>query len=203
MFEWDEEKSLRNLAERGFDFEFTCRIFEGDIIEQEDTRRDHGERRVIALGEVEGDVFAVSIPGAKDGAVSYRRVSQAGENAMSTVVRSAKEISKRKGKVDRDRLRRTTDAEIADQIAADPDTAPDMAGARGWRRVANPPIPDVKAIRRRLGLSQAQFATRFGFSVRTVQQWEQGRAIPDRPARILLKVIERAPETVERVLSGS
>ncbi len=59
MFEWDEEKSLRNLAERGFDFEFACRIFEGDIIEQEDTRRDYGERRVIALGEVEGDVFAV------------------------------------------------------------------------------------------------------------------------------------------------
>ena len=121
---------------------------------------------------------------------------------MSTVVRSAKEISKRKGRVNRDRLRRTTDAEIADQIATDPDTAPDMAGARGWRRVANPPVPDVKAIRRRLGLSQAQFAARFGFSVRTVQQWEQGRAIPDRPARILLKVIERAPETVERVLSA-
>lgn len=59
MFEWDEEKSLRNLAERGFDFEFACRIFEGDIIEQGDTRRDYGERRVIALGEVEGDVFAV------------------------------------------------------------------------------------------------------------------------------------------------
>ncbi len=57
MFEWDEEKSPRNLAERGF--EFACRIFEGDIIEQEDTRRDYGERRVIALGEVEGDVFAV------------------------------------------------------------------------------------------------------------------------------------------------
>ena len=122
---------------------------------------------------------------------------------MSTVVRSAKEAAKRKGKVDRDRLRRTTDAEITDQIASDPDTAPDMAGATGWRRVANPPVPDVKAIRRRLGLSQTQFASRFGFSVRTLQQWEQGRAIPERPARILLKVIENAPETVERVLSAS
>ena len=122
---------------------------------------------------------------------------------MSTVVRSAKEISERKGKVNRDRLRRTTDAEIAEQIASDPDTAPNMAGAAGWRRVANPPVPNVKAIRRRLRLSQAQFAARFGFSVRTVQQWEQGRAIPDRPARILLKVIENAPEAVERVLSAS
>ena len=122
---------------------------------------------------------------------------------MSTVVRSAKEISERKGKVKRGRLRRTTDTEIADQIASDPDTAHDMAGATGWRRVANPPVPDVKAIRKRRGLSQAQFAARFGFSVRTLQQWEQGRAIPDRPARILLKVIESAPEAVERVLSAS
>ena len=59
MFEWDEEKSLRNLAERGFDFEFACRIFEGDIIEQDDARRDYGEGRTVALGEVEGNVLAV------------------------------------------------------------------------------------------------------------------------------------------------
>ena len=122
---------------------------------------------------------------------------------MSTVVRSAREIAKRKGKVRRGRLRRTTDAEIADQIASDPDAAPDMAGAPAWRRVANPPVPDVKRIRRRMRLSQVQFADRFGFSVRTLQQWEQGRAIPERAARILLKVIESAPETVERVLSAS
>lgn len=122
---------------------------------------------------------------------------------MPTIKRSAAEISKRKGKADRDRLRRTKDAEIDEQIAADPDTAPEMAADTDWRLVANPPIPDLKAIRRGLGLSQAQFATRFGLSVRTVQQWEQGRAIPDRPARVLLKVIESAPETVERALSAT
>lgn len=122
---------------------------------------------------------------------------------MPTIKRSAAEISKRKGKADRDRLRRTTDVEIAEQIAADPDTAPEMAADTDWRLVANPPIPDIKAIRRRLGLSQAQFANRFGLSVRTVQQWEQGRAIPDRPARNLLKVIESAPEIVARALSAT
>lgn len=112
-------------------------------------------------------------------------------------------MSTPRGKVDRERLRRTTDAEIARQIAADPDTAPDMAEANDWRLVANPPVPDVKAIRKRLGLSQAAFAGRFGLSLRTLQQWEQGRAVPDRPARILLRVIERAPETVERALAAS
>ena len=59
MFEWDAGKSLRNLAERGFDFEYACLIFEGDTIEQEDARRRYGERRMVALGEIEGDVFAV------------------------------------------------------------------------------------------------------------------------------------------------
>ncbi|MBV8134249.1 MAG: helix-turn-helix domain-containing protein [Deltaproteobacteria bacterium] len=76
------------------------------------------------------------------------------------------------------------------------------ADLRRARRVFNPPIPNVSAIRHKLGLSQAAFARRFGFSVRTVQQWEQGRAVPDRPARILLRVVETSPRAVERALSG-
>jgi transcriptional regulator with XRE-family HTH domain len=50
---------------------------------------------------------------------------------------------------------------------------------------------------------RAEFAKRFGLSQRTVEQWEQGRAVPDRPARILLAVIERDPRAVERVIVGS
>ncbi|MBI3706267.1 MAG: helix-turn-helix domain-containing protein [Proteobacteria bacterium] len=76
-----------------------------------------------------------------------------------------------------------------------------MGRSTGWRRVYNPPVPDVKSIRRKLGLSQAAFAARFGFSVRTIQQWEQGRAVPDRPARILLRVIAISPQAVERALA--
>jgi len=102
--------------------------------------------------------------------------------------------------VDWKRVRATTDREIAAQIASDPDTAPDMGGVKDMRRVYNPPLPDVKAIRAKLGLSQSVFAQRFGLRVRTVQQWEQGRAVPDRPARILLRVIETAPKAVEQAL---
>ncbi len=57
-------------------------------------------------------------------------------------------------------------------------------------------IPDVRAIREQLHLSQAEFAKRFHLSQRTIQQWEQRRALPDMPARILLKAIERAPEVI-------
>jgi putative transcriptional regulator len=116
------------------------------------------------------------------------------------VRRSARQIGK--GRVNWERLRGTTERETSPQIASDPNvpetTAPDLRRAR---RVYSPPVPDLKAIRRKLGLSQAAFAHRFGFSVRTVQQWEQRRAVPDRPARILLRVIETAPQAVERALA--
>ena len=66
-----------------------------------------------------------------------------------------------------------------------------------------PESVDVASIRRRLGLSQHDFAHRFGFSVRAVQDWEQHRRVPERSARILLKVIEKRPEAVEEVLESA
>ena len=62
---------------------------------------------------------------------------------------------------------------------------------------------DVKAIRRKAGLSQSQFARRFGFSVRTLQDWELGRAQPPSAVRAYLTVIDRFPETVEKALLGT
>jgi uncharacterized DUF497 family protein len=49
-FGWDARKSNRNLRERGFDFEFAAQVFEGATLERVDSRRDYGERRVIAVG---------------------------------------------------------------------------------------------------------------------------------------------------------
>jgi putative transcriptional regulator len=59
---------------------------------------------------------------------------------------------------------------------------------------------DVRAVRERLGLSQNQFAARYGFSPRTLQQWEQGRSKPDSVARAYLTVIDHDPKTVEKAL---
>jgi putative transcriptional regulator len=50
------------------------------------------------------------------------------------------------------------------------------------------PNVDVRALRRKLGLSQSEFATRFGFLPATLRNWEQGRTRPDGPARVLLAV---------------
>ena len=49
-YEFDEAKSLNNLRERGFDFDFAARIFENPVIEFEDNRRDYGEVRFVAIG---------------------------------------------------------------------------------------------------------------------------------------------------------
>jgi putative transcriptional regulator len=70
-------------------------------------------------------------------------------------------------------------------------------------RVIEVPDPiDVKAIRERSGLTQKEFATRYGFSDRTLQQWEQGRQRPDSAVRAYLMVIDREPAAVHRALAG-
>jgi putative transcriptional regulator len=56
--------------------------------------------------------------------------------------------------------------------------------------------PDVTAIREEYGLSQTKFAALLGISVRTLQNWEQGRRHPQGPARVLLRVAARHPRAV-------
>lgn len=62
------------------------------------------------------------------------------------------------------------------------------------------PVIDVRSVRQKLGLSQARFATRFGFTAATVRNWEQGRTQPDSPARVLLAVIAHHPDAVDDAL---
>jgi putative transcriptional regulator len=69
-------------------------------------------------------------------------------------------------------------------------------------RVHIPEQVDVKAIREQMGLSQSAFANRFGLSIYTLRNWEQGKRQPDPAARAYLKVIEKVPEVVSRVLAG-
>lgn len=59
---------------------------------------------------------------------------------------------------------------------------------------------DVKAIRKKLGLSQDSFGLRFGFSPAAVRDWEQHRRQPEQAARVLLLVIDRNPEAVYEAL---
>jgi putative transcriptional regulator len=61
---------------------------------------------------------------------------------------------------------------------------------------------DLAALRRFLGLTQAQFAGRIGISLDTLQNWEQDRRQPDGPARALLRLLARHPRLVLRDLAA-
>ena len=67
-------------------------------------------------------------------------------------------------------------------------------------RVHVPAAIDVKALRRKFKLSQDEFASRFGFTLARIRDWEQGRSKPDGALRAYLLVIERQPEAVETAL---
>ena len=57
-------------------------------------------------------------------------------------------------------------------------------------------IPSVASIRETTGLSQSEFAKLIGVSVRTLQEWEQGRRAPSGPARTLLMMADRNPSAL-------
>jgi putative transcriptional regulator len=91
-----------------------------------------------------------------------------------------------------------TDEDIARQIAEDPDVAPDQTEfllAGEFK-----PAIDVKSVRRRTGLSQSRFAKRYRIPLRTLQDWEQRRSLPDHTAVTYLRVIEKDPEAVRKIL---
>lgn len=79
-----------------------------------------------------------------------------------------------------------------------------LAFAQGEKTGARVHIPDeinVARIRKKYSLTQKKFADAFGFSVRTVQQWEQGRRVPDGAAKSFLFVIDKEPDAVRRALT--
>src|SRR5437588_5393692 len=61
---------------------------------------------------------------------------------------------------------------------------------------------DVKAIRKRVKMSQAEFSRAYGISKRALQEWEQGGRQPDSAARAYLTVIAKAPAIVRRALAS-
>ena len=95
------------------------------------------------------------------------------------------------------RLEAMTDEEALQNALDDPDGLPLTPELRSrLRRVPNP-----KAIRLALGLSQEAFARRFEIAVGTLRDWEQGAHIPDSAAKAYLRVIEADPDAVVQALA--
>ena len=62
---------------------------------------------------------------------------------------------------------------------------------------------DISALRRFVGLTQAQFAQAMGISVHTLRNWEQGRRHPDGPALALLRIAARHPRIIRENLKSA
>ena len=100
------------------------------------------------------------------------------------------------GRTDWDKVRGLTDKRIRDAAKSDPDApTPTDRELSQFKRG-----PDVKSLRARLRMSQAEFAAAYHVRLGTVRDWEQHRVVPDSAARTLLTLIDRAPETVRELL---
>ncbi len=75
-----------------------------------------------------------------------------------------------------------------------------MRGGKITHRRTTLPVIDVRALRERTGLTQADFSRMMGVSIRTLQNWEQGRREPEGPAKALLRVVQREPQAVLNAL---
>ncbi len=93
-------------------------------------------------------------------------------------------------------MRPMTEEEIEAAAWADPDARPFTAEERTKAKR----VPRIKTLRRALGLTQQEFASRYKIPLGTLRDWEQGRSEPDQPARAYLHVIAHDPEGVRRAL---
>ena len=113
---------------------------------------------------------------------------------MATVRKTIAELRATRPRFNRTKLRATKDADIARQIAEDPDTAPEVSL---YMLIA------PKNLRRRLGMTQEQFADALGIPLATLRNWEQGRNAIDPAAKSLLILIARDPEGALATLAAA
>jgi putative transcriptional regulator len=113
---------------------------------------------------------------------------------MAIVRKTLAELRAGKPKMNRAKLRATKDSDIARQIAEDPDTAPE---------VTLDMLIAPKNLRRRLNMTQEQFADALGIPVATLRNWEQGRNSIDPAGKSLLILIARDPESTLATLAAA
>jgi putative transcriptional regulator len=91
-----------------------------------------------------------------------------------------------------------TEAEVHAAALADPDAQPLTDARLAQMR----PVPRAKTLRRTLGLTQEEFATRYQIPIGTLRDWEQGRVEPDQAAQAYLRAIAGNPAAVQCALQA-
>lgn len=194
-FEWDDAKAALNYASHGVTFETAKRVFRDPFaIERLDDREDYGEDRYNIIGWWTA-AFSVSLT--RCATAPFASFPHAEQSQMKDAA-TTKTTPKRPSSANTDwsRFDAMTETQRHQAALNDPDARPlsDDDLARMKR------TPQVKIIRRALGLSQEEFAARYHIPIGTLRDWEQGRVEPDQSARAYLKVIAREPEMVREAL---
>jgi putative transcriptional regulator len=97
---------------------------------------------------------------------------------------------------------RTFDAMSEEERHAAALSDPDCPPAAGAQLARARRVPTVRALRKKLNLTQEEFAARFHLPLGTVRDWEQGAHVPDKAAQVLLTVIAKDPDAVARALKS-
>lgn len=126
---------------------------------------------------------------------------------MATVRVSKRAAKAAAASVDWAKVDAMSDDDIARQTAANPDSAPDITLSRAKLlfRVGSKRLKTrfkIRLVRHALGMSQAEFAKSYRFSLRTLQNWEQGTREPGKTIETLIKLIAYEPERVKRILAA-
>ena len=173
--------------------------------------RDYGEVRWVAIGTI-GKIVALVVYTEETVAYGSFQHGRLTPMTRQTTTQSRHDEERQSGDVPREeasslavtqtdwaRLEAMTDEEALQNALDDPDSQPLTPEQRSrLRRVPNP-----KAIRLAMGLSQEAFARRFEIAVGTLRDWEQGAHIPDSTAKAYLRVIEADPDAVVQALARS
>jgi putative transcriptional regulator len=190
-FAWDDDKAARNWRDHASSFEMAREAFRDPFaIEWEDTAQGRNEERHSLIGMVENRLLFVGYT-IWDGKIRII-------TARKAEPYERRRRMKKTDKHDWSRFDALTDAEVHAAALADPDAQP----LTEERLAHMKRVPRARTLRRALGLTQEEFATRYHIPIGTLRDWEQGRSEPDQPARAYLKVIATDPDGVRRALEA-
>jgi putative transcriptional regulator len=163
-------------------------IIEFDDIDQ------NGELRFNAIGLVDGRMLSSRTPLGSTPSASY--LPEERSRMKKGNITSFRLNPKKPPKTDWRAFDAMSEAKRHRAALSDPDCRPaSKAQLAGARRV-----PTVAALRKKLKLTQEEFAVRFRLPLGTVRDWEQGAHRPDKAAQVLLTVIAKDPDAVMRAL---
>jgi len=195
-FEWDNTKEQANRKKHGLDFRAAAKVFLDPYMIVIDDRDATDELRFNAIGLVEGRMLFVTYTVRVEVVRIYPPEGQSRMKKGS--ITNFRLNPKKPPKTDWRRFDAMCDEERHRASRSDPDCPPATEAqlARARR------VPNVRALRKKLKMTQEEFAARFHLPLGTVRDWEQGAHRPDKAAEVLLTVIAKDPDAVARALES-